>query len=289
MKECAACGVEFDSADWRCPSCQAEPKLVKGYLAFSPESSVDSTSFKADYFGQLINLEKENFWFRSRNRLIIWALARYFPKAKNLLEIGCGTGFVLSGIRQVLPDVALYGSDIFIDGLAFAQKRLPGVSLFQMDARNIPFVCEFDTIGAFDVLEHIDDDNTILFQMFKATRPGGGILITVPQHRFLWSNVDEYACHKRRYTRKELVQKVERVGFKIIRTTSFVSFLLPLMLISRIKRNRSRGCFNPLAEFKIGHFMNAAFEKILEFEQVLIESGFSFPLGGSLFLIAKRD
>ena len=289
MKICPSCERGFETDDFRCPFCGHSPELRDGHPAFAPELSNGNDGFKVDFFASLAELEEGNFWFESRNRLFTWALGRYFPNTESFLEIGCGTGFVLSGIRKILPDIVLYGSDIFIDGLAFAQKRLPGVSLFQMDARNIPFVCEFDTIGAFDVLEHIDDDNTILFQMFKATRSGGGILITVPQHRFLWSSVDEYAYHKRRYTRKELVQKVERVGFKIIRTTSFVSFLLPLMLISRIKRNRSRGCFNPLAEFKIGHFMNAAFEKILEFEQVLIESGFSFPLGGSLFLIAKRD
>jgi SAM-dependent methyltransferase len=57
--------------------------------------------------------------------------------------------------------------------------------LFQMDARKIPFESEFDVIGAFDVLEHIEEDEKALAQIFHAVLPGGGLILTVPQHRFL--------------------------------------------------------------------------------------------------------
>ena len=80
-----------------------------------------------------------------------------------------------------------------------------------MDARRIPFEREFDVVGAFDVLEHIVEDEDVLGQMFKATRPGGGLLVTVPQHPFLWSASDEHAMHQRRYSRAELRRKVERL------------------------------------------------------------------------------
>jgi len=95
--------------------------------------------FEAKFFAQLVEVETNNFWFRSRNRLIIWALQRYFPDARHFLEIGCGTGFVLSGIQQAFPNLTLYGSEIFTKGLEFAAQRLPNTQLFQMDARHIPF------------------------------------------------------------------------------------------------------------------------------------------------------
>ena len=114
-----------------------------------------------------------NFWFRARNKLIIWALRRYFPNAATFLEIGCGTGFVLAGVRQAFPKLRISGSDIFTEGLVFARERAVSVSLFQMDARCIPFTEEFDVIGAFDVLEHIEEDVDVLRQMFKSTRVGG--------------------------------------------------------------------------------------------------------------------
>jgi len=289
MKVCLACGQRFEADDWRCPSCGQSPQLLHGYLALAPDLAEGNAGFNKESFEQLAEAEAGNFWFRSRNRLLIWALQRYFPGAKNFLELGCGTGFVLSGIQREFSELSVSGGDIFIEGLRYAEKRLPGVTLFQMDARRIPFEAEFHVIGAFDVLEHIAEDDAVLSQMFHATRPGGGIMLTVPQHPFLWSYVDEYSCHKRRYTRKELVEKVERVGFKVIRATSFVSFLLPPMLLSRIKRRKPRDDWDPMAELKIGGLLNLLLEKVLDFERILIKSGFSFPAGGSLLVIARRN
>ncbi len=227
------------------------------------------------------------FWFRARNRLIQWALGNYFPHADSFFEIGCGTGFVLKGVREASPGLRLAGSEIFGDGLVFARARLPGVDLYQMDARQIPFECEFDVVAAFDVLEHIVEDDAVLRQMFKATKPGGGLLMTVPQHRFLWSAIDEHSMHERRYSRAELRRKVEQAGFRIQRMTSFISLLLPPMIYSRMRSNSSRD-FKLWKEFEISRLLNALLGSILTAERAMIERGVSFPAGGSLLLIAKR-
>jgi SAM-dependent methyltransferase len=105
-----------------------------------------------------------------QERLIHWVLRHYFPQARNFLEIGCGTGFVLLGIQNAFPGLSLSGSELFGEGLTYAHDRLPHVPLFQMDARRIPFEDEFDVIGAFDVLEHIQEDENVLFQMAQATK-----------------------------------------------------------------------------------------------------------------------
>ena len=233
-------------------------------------------------------MEADHFWFRSRNRLLTWALSRYFPAALSLLEVGCGTGFVLSEISRFFPKLVLYGSDFFVEGIAFARERAPEVSFLQMDAMNIPFEDEFDVIGLFDVLEHVEEDETALVQIRRATKTGGGLVLTVPQHPWLWSPKDDHAFHKRRYRRKELVQKVVRSGFDVVRVTSFVSILLPLMVVSRFKRRISRHHFDPMAEFQIGATANYFFEKLLSIERFLIQAGLSFPAGGSLLLIAKK-
>lgn len=289
MKVCVACKKQFGADNWRCSNCGYAPVEYHGYLTFSPTLAEDNDGFSAEAFARLAPREARNFWFRSRNRLLIWALGRYFREAKSFLEIGCGTGFVLSGIRREFPELRLAGSEIFTEGLLFAGHRLPGVELFQMDARRIPFDSEFDVIGAFDVLEHIEEDETVLSQMFQATKPGGGIILTVPQHRFLWSVVDYYSFHKRRYTRKELVKKLRRAGFKIVRVTSFVSLVLPFMMLSRLKSQGSKDDFDPSAELEIGHYLNLTLEKIMDVERGLIEGGVSFSAGGSLLAIAKRE
>src|SRR6266496_642137 len=113
MRLCSRCNKPLNHASRQCPFCLYEPERLDGYLAFAPELAEKSEGFEADYFATLAELEADNFWFRSRNRLLIWALQRYFGEANSFMEIGCGTGFVLSGIREALPKLTLFGSEIF--------------------------------------------------------------------------------------------------------------------------------------------------------------------------------
>jgi SAM-dependent methyltransferase len=287
MKLCLACQRCFESKTWDCPHCGHRPILRDRLPCFIKDPPAAGNGFKPEYFAKLAGFEEDNFWFRARNRLIQWALGNYFPAARSFFEVGCGTGFVLKGVRETSPRLRLAGSEIFVDGLVFAQSRLPGVDLYQMDARQIPFEREFDVIGTFDVLEHIVEDDAALRQIFRATRPGGGLLVTVPQHRFLWSAIDEHSMHQRRYGRAELRRKVEQAGFRIQRITSFISLLLPFMIFSRMKKNSSRD-FQLWKEFEISRLLNALLANILAVERTMIEKGLSFPAGGSLLLIAKR-
>jgi SAM-dependent methyltransferase len=287
MKRCLACEALFASADWTCPKCGYQPALRDEIYQFTEEPPEAHAGFKPEYFARLAEIEESNFWFRARNELIQWALRNYFPDAKHFFEVGCGTGFVLAGIRERFPRMRLAGSEIFTDGLDIAKARLPNVELYQMDARRIPFEREFDVVGAFDVLEHIIEDENVLAQMFNAARPGGGLLVTVPQHRFLWSASDQYAMHQRRYNRDELSRKVESAGFQIQRTTSFNSLLLPLMIWSRLQRKRNHD-LQPWREFEIGPALNKTLESILKFERMVIKTGASFPAGGSLLLVGRK-
>jgi len=287
MKVCVACDGRFTAGDWRCPSCGWSPDRYDTWPVFAPELARHNESFSPESFASLARFEPRHFWFRARNRLLVWALDAYFPDARQFLEIGCGTGYVLTGIRDARPEMQVSGSEALNEGLSIARSRLPGVPLLQMDARRLPFDAEFDVIGAFDVIEHIDEDEAVLRQMFQAVRPGGGIVLTVPQHRFLWSVVDEYSHHRRRYRRSELIGKVQRSGFRLVRATSFVSALLPLFWLSRARQDRR--AFDPNSEFNISETLNAGLETVLDVERWLIARGVSLPFGTSLLVVAKRD
>jgi SAM-dependent methyltransferase len=264
MKRCLVCSSTYSSADSICGVCGVKPDEKDGFLLFAPAFAYGGGGFKENYFAELAKLEEPHFWFRARNRLIIWALQKYCPQFNSFLEIGCGTGYVLSGIADEFPNRSLHGSEIFVAGLAFAAARQPAVNFVQVDARNIPFVNEFDVIGAFDVLEHIQEDDQVLTQMREALKPDGLILLTVPQHPWLWSPIDEYASHARRYSATEIHQKVRTAGFEILRSTSFVSILLPAMLVSRlVQRQGFAEDRDATAELRISHWLNHLFTKLL--------------------------
>lgn len=288
MRVCPQCACAYRSEDWTCPSCGYRPEEIGSYPAFAPDLAYQNAHFSSIHYKPVFSLEDRNFWYRARNRLIVWAVRRFFPQAASFLEVGCGAGYVLSGIRRALPALELTGGELFIEGLRYASTRLPRhVRLLQMDARKIPYREEFDVAGSFDVLEHIPEDEEVLRQMFQAVRPGGGVVISVPQHAFLWSRFDEGACHVRRYSTSELQVKLERAGFQVVFSTSFVSLLFPLMLASRWLSRWRKDC-DHYSELKIGGFLNSALEFVLGCELALIRLGVRMPMGGSRLAVARR-
>ena len=288
MKRCLSCNNCFSSETTICPKCGWKPKINNGLTIYAPEIQESEKGFKDKYFEDLIVLENHNFWFSTRNKLIIWALKKYCPTFNSLLEVGCGTGFVLSGIKNIYSDRSIFGSDPSIVGLSYAKSREPNLLFMQMDACNIPFIDEYDVIGSFDVLEHIKEDELALRQMHDALTFGGHLFITVPQHSWLWSPIDEYSCHERRYSALEIESKIKKAKFRIIRSTSFVTTLLPAMILSRLIKSRNRLKFNPKAELEINSAVNSFLEICLHIELIGIRLGMCYPFGGSRLIIAEK-
>ena len=288
MKRCLKCNRAFESIHWSCPDCKHQPGQIGQVPVFAPDLARNNSGFKASYFAPLAAKEEGHFWFRARNELILWTLEKFGPNISSFMEIGCGTGFVLQGIAHRFPDIRLVGSEIFAEGIFFAAKRIPRGEFLQMDACQIPYVHEFDAIGAFDVIEHIDDDETVLQQIGQSLKPGGLLFLTVPQHRWLWSAVDDHACHVRRYTARELHAKLRRAGFFVLYSTSFIVSLLPAMLAYRLLQRGEKNTFNPHEGLNIHPLLNRIFEKLLRLELGMIRLGASFPAGGTRMVVAIK-
>lgn len=271
-----------------------QPKVINGITCYAPELAHEYKDYPADHFEKLFELETKHFWFCSRNRIIQKLFSKFLSPAKpaNILEVGCGTGYVLSGLSQ-LPHYRLTGADLHIEGLLFAKKRLPQTPFVQVDFRHLPFHHEFDAIGAFDVLEHIEEDEEAIQSAYKALKPHGFFILTVPQHRWLWSRQDEAAYHKRRYTRRELCEKLKKNGFSIRFISSFVFTLLPLMLASRLRHKKKithpEGLEYSFDELRIGCFLNWMLECGMRLDEWMISRGISLPVGGSLVAVAQKS
>jgi hypothetical protein len=75
----------------------------------------------------------------------------------------------------------------------------------------------------------------------------------------------------------------------VIRSTSFVTTLLPAMVISRyFMKKLSNNKFDAAAELKISPWINSLFYRLLGAELALIKRGFNFPIGGSRLVVSRK-
>jgi SAM-dependent methyltransferase len=267
--------------------------IIEGFKCYDPDLAYQNDGFPSDHFDRLAELEEDSFWFKARNLILIHLFKKYVGEgaSKKVMEIGSGNGYVLKGLSQL--NYTLIGTEIYLDGLKNIRKRLPNIELIQLNALQLPFQQEFDAIGSFDVLEHIEEDEQVMKNVYTALKNKGFFIITVPQHPFLWSYIDEYAKHKRRYSRKELKEKLIRNGFEVKYIGSFVFTLFPFVLLSRIvKKNKpiEQVTFKDVeAEFLIPKWMNTLFYYLLKLDYLFIRLGISLPFGSSLVAVAEKQ
>jgi len=286
MKICSACTHRFAAAEWTCPRCNWTPKIRDGIRILMPTTTDGAPGFDAKFFDEVDQAERDHFWFHGRMALIEHVLDRFFPRAESFLDVGSGTGHVVAALRRRWPSMQITAAEAFADGLRLTAQRAAGVELVQTDALHLPYDAEFDAVAAFDVIEHIADDGAAVREMVRAVRPGGGLMVTVPQHQFLWSPFDDYVLHHRRYSRAALKRLFNDAGCDVVFATSFVSLLLPAMFLARMFR-RARP-EDPLSEFRVSGWQNRVGASLLTAERWLIRRGISFPAGGSLLMVARR-
>ncbi len=284
MKRCLRCDTVFEGADWRCPACGTRP-AEDGFVRFVEPS--EELEFPESSFDLLAGLEENSFWFRARNTIVLTAIQRFAPEPGSFFELGCGTGFVLQGVSRAFPAARIVGGEPASEGLQIAHERVPRATLVQVEGRRLPYRDEFDLVGTFDVLEHIDEDEAVLSELRAALQPGGTLVLTVPQHPWLWSAADEFGRHKRRYTRSELVGKLDGAGFGVEYVTSFMTIVLPLMILSR-RRQQDLRSFDPAQELRIPPRLDRLLGRVVGTERHAVRHGVSLPAGGSLLAVARR-
>jgi 2-polyprenyl-3-methyl-5-hydroxy-6-metoxy-1,4-benzoquinol methylase len=267
--------------------------VIEGIKCFSPEVASAYDDYPDGGFDVTDRNAQSSFWVSSRNRLFKDIVQRnMFPVGKTkFLEIGCGTGDFIQQIVQN-ENLEITGSEIYLKGLLYAKKNLPNVDFIQFDVTRGVIGTEFDLMVAFDVIEHIEDDIAAISNIRKMLHKDGCLIITVPQHMFLWSKLDEIVKHKRRYTRRELVTKLQGNGFKISYVTSFLFVLFPLMLISRmLDRGQDKAQSEEVALEKRVTFpkaLNWVFDLFMRVDEALIRFGVSLPFGGTLVVVARK-
>jgi SAM-dependent methyltransferase len=169
--------------------------------------------------------EDKHWWFAGRTWSLLHMLDRLVKPdgTKRVLDVGCGAG-------NMFHHLARYGQVMGVDSnprpLAVARER--GYDVHEGKAEALPFDDEaFDLVSLLDTLEHCDDDLVVLRECYRVCAPGGYLTITVPALMGLWSHNDVLNAHKRRYTVRELRDKLRRMGFRTRRLSYNNFFLFP--------------------------------------------------------------
>ncbi len=198
---------------------------------FSLEVDEDSISFPSEgYTGEVNNSEAAGFWALERANSIGELLNSI--NVNTLWEIGAGNGNAAIPLRDqgfnVLP----------IEPLSSGALTLVknGFTTFQatLDQLNFPDN-SINAIGAFDVLEHLENPDILLDEVFRILKPGGAFICSVPAYQWLFSDFDLSIGHYRRYSRKSLNTILRSAGFQQQSTNSLFGFLvLPAFVLRRI-------------------------------------------------------
>lgn len=183
---------------------------------------------------KLATLEDSHWWYRERRHLLARALDGLTPG--QALDIGATGG----GNTRVLRDlgwspVAMeYGQE----GASVAHER--GLATVRADARQLPLADgSLSLVVAFDILEHIEEDDVAVTEIRRVLRPDGTFLVAVPADPRLWSAHDEAVDHVRRYTRETLSAVLHRGGFDISAMTSWNVLLRPVVALRRKRTSGS--------------------------------------------------
>ncbi len=239
-----------------------------------------------------LQLEEDSFWFEHRNRCI-QLLARRFPPGGVFLDVGGGNGYVAMGLQNMGVQTALLEPGE--TGARMAKQRGVQTVLCATleDAQFAP--ATLAAVGLFDVLEHIQDDEAFLRNLYSLLRPGGRLYLTVPAYSWLWSADDDYAGHFRRYTLSGLKKRLRAAGLHTAFCTYLFFFLPPAIFLGRTLPTRlgwKHG--NEWDRYQSEHqnrggISGKTLDLLLSSEKALIERGQVIPFGGSCLLVAEKD
>jgi len=255
---------------------------------FDEDIKENHADYNAVGLDNLYAQEEKHFWFIARKEFILRSIKQHIKKSTKIIEIGAGTGNV-SRFLQKNGYKRIAVGEMHLNGLKYAQGY--GISeCYQFNLLNTPFEDEFNAVFMFDVLEHIEEDDFALQNINKSLNKSGKIVLTVPSHMWLWNRDDAIAGHKIRYTKKELINKLESNGFEILKARYFFIGIIPLLFFRTILNKDDKSEVKEI-EFSNDISMNSVLSNVLLFIS-RVENKISHLLpnifGGSLLIIAKK-
>lgn len=240
------------------------------------------------FYAEYAEIQDRHWWFAGRRRIVASVLGEALPArlsgSTRILDVGCGTGVMLEELRR-------FGEVVGVDSepaaVAFCRRR--GEDRVELaTGAELPFSdAAFDVVTLLDVIEHIDEEETMLAEVRRVLAPSGVLLVTVPAYTWMWGPQDEISHHRRRYTRRRLLDSLSRAGFQTSRSSYFNTLLLPPIAAIRLARRLFPAPEELRSDFELNQpgRLNSALTRVFGWEARLLQR-VNFPFGVSILALA---
>lgn len=247
------------------------------YKLASPEESL--RNINNDKMSTTLN------WFQYHRFALVTRFLGDTSKEQKLLDFGCGNGLFLQYLLAHNYNLSLYGYDPYNASVTKSDALQVNCS-FKKSLKNLSNQ-KFDFITALDVIEHIQDDQSSLQQIYQLLKPEGQLLLTVPAYESLYSVGDAAYGHYRRYNKHTIQTLLSKTGFSVSYITYFFSFLIPLA-IARKYYLSLRQIWRKDCHINISIETWKIFSTMSKIEQLIMQKIKSLPCGIAMFVAAHK-
>ncbi|MBS1710425.1 MAG: methyltransferase domain-containing protein [Armatimonadetes bacterium] len=234
-------------------------------------------------YRKMRDLEDHYWWFVSRRELALSLLDHHVGDQPLILDVGCGTGAVLTELGRRGTAV---GVDLSHDALSFSKSR--GLALLvYANAEQLPFAdATFDAVVSLDTIEHVPGHEAAAAEVFRVLKPGGVFVMNVPAFAWLWGPHDIALMHQRRYTRAMVRGLLADSGFTILKLSYSVFLLFPAVVARRLAEKMQGG--EPKVKLpRFSPFWNRLLLAVMRLEAALFRR-MDLPWGSSVVCVAQK-
>lgn len=139
------------------------------------------------------------------------------------LDFGCGFG----GFLKFINKYQIYN---------FTGYEINDTAISNLESRSLPIITSledisntYDNVVSINVLEHVDNDILELEEIHKVLKNKGKLILYLPNSEKLWTDMDDLVGHVRRYSKIDLIKKLENTGYEITHI-EYVDFIGSLVI-----------------------------------------------------------
>ena len=233
--------------------------------------------------------QDKHWWWRGRGELIRRLIESHIrpSRALSIADVGCGFGSNISLLNRFGNVTALETNSEAIRHVQHVWEGSVRCLAWEFPER---IHQRFDLILLADVLEHIHDDALMIDWVHEHLNDGGHAWVTVPAHRYLWTQMDDVVHHYRRYSKQDLLPLFEK-KFEVVKFSYYNMFLFPVklafVLFDRLNRAFWPGTAKRSYTEMPPALINALFKHVMSLEAKMIERA-ALPFGVSIILVVRK-